>query len=268
VGIDELRVEEEEKIPIVADEKTVSKMQKEQANRTATDIAIKESKVQQISGSFWGIDFGLHNVVCAAHSENLHPPVVVTRKQFNKNVGVSTKSFIQEKDFKTKNESDPLFKAAVSSRCSLTLKNSNVDELKAAVIARIGNFDTLYSFYGQDKYAKDRYFNRNNQDREFARIVKLLFVGDVTNLVCGNATMPNGLKGSQSSLNAKFCAYVERVKGKGTVIFCTEHRTSILDSNTRKVMYRPELPLSKKKLEKRKKWKEKLAGQTDKSWCY
>ena len=131
------------------------------------------------------------------------------------------------------------------------------------MIDRIGNFDTLYSFYGQDKYTKDRYFNRNNQDREFARIVKLLFVGDVTNLVCGDATMPKGLKGNQSSLDAKFCAYVERVKGKGTVIFCTEHRTSILDSNTRKVMYRPKLPLSKKKLEKRKKWKEKLAGQAE-----
>ena len=62
--------------------------------------------------------------------------------------------------------------------------------------SRIANFEVMYSSYGDTNLTLDRFMNRNNQEREFARIVALLVVGDVTNLVCGNATMPNGLKGS------------------------------------------------------------------------
>ena len=91
------------------------------------------------------------------------------------------------------------------------MKTSDIAKLEKAVISRIGNYNVMYKFYGDRKYALDRFMNKNNQEREFARIVDLLFVGDVTNLVCGDATMPNGLKGSQHSLDAKFCAYVERV---------------------------------------------------------
>jgi len=88
------------------------------------------------------------------------------------------------------------------------------------VISRIGNYHVMYSFYGDSKYTLDRFMYRNNQDREFARIVDLLFVGDVTNLVCGDATMPNGLKGSQHSLGGKFCAYIERLrKGDSYLLF-------------------------------------------------
>ena len=42
--------------------------------------------------------------------------------------------------------------------------------------------------------------------------------------------------------------YVERFKGKGTIIFCF---TSILDSDTRKAMFKPTVKLSKIKLEKK-----------------
>ena len=62
----------------------------------------------------------------------------------------------------------------------------------------------------------------------------------------------NRFKGSQSSLDKKFCSYVERVKGEGTGIFCSKHHTSILDSNTREVIFKPMMKLSKMKLAKRK----------------
>ena len=156
-------------------------------------------------------------------------------------------------------ESDITFKNAVTASTECNFKTSDFDKLTEAVISSIGNFHVMYSFYGDKKYTLDRFMNRNNQEREFARIVDLLFVGDVTNLVCGDATMPKGLKGSQTSLDKKFCEYVERVKGKGTIVFCSEHRSSILDSNTRKAMYNPTMPLSKKKIEKRRQREQRNA---------
>jgi len=77
----------------------------------------------------------------------------------------------------------------------------------------------MYSFYGDPKYALDRFMNRNNQDREFARIVDLLCVGDVTNLVCGDATMPNRLKGSQYSLDAKSMLMLNGLRERGLLSF-------------------------------------------------
>ena len=134
----------------------------------------------------------------------------------------------EERDLKNRLENDPVFKAAVDERTELTLKTSDIRKLKEAVISRIGNYIVMFLFYGDTKYALDRFMNKKNQEREFARIVDLLFVGDVTILVYGDATMPNGFKGSQHSLDGKFCAYVERVKGEGTVIFCSEHRTILV----------------------------------------
>jgi hypothetical protein len=238
-------------------QKLKNQQEKNIAQKNIFDIAIKEKDVQHVKGSFFGVDFGMHNVVCAVHSRNEYDAVVVSRKEFNNNVGVTGKTNLQERDFKKRLMDDPDFKTAVDDRTKFTLKTSDIAKLEEAVISRIGNYKVMYSFYGDSKYTLDRFMNKNNQDREFARIVDLLFVGDVTNLVCGNATMPNGLKGSQHSLDKKFCAYVERVKGEGTIIFCSEHRTSVLDSNTRKYMSKPMMKLSKKKEEKRRKWIEK-----------
>jgi len=188
--------------------------------------------------------------VCAVHSRNEYNPVEASRKEFNNNVGVSGKTSLQERDLKNRLENDPAFKVAINDRTKVTLRTSDIDELKEAVIGRIGNFQLMYSFYGNTKYAIDRFMNKNNQDREFSRIVDLLFVGDVTYLVCANVTMRNRLEDSQISLDKKFCAYVERIKGEGNIIFCSEHRTSVLDSNTRKLMFKPIMILSKKKATK------------------
>jgi RNase H-fold protein (predicted Holliday junction resolvase) len=120
------------------------------------------------------------------------------------------------------------------------------------VISRITNLQPLIGFYGEKKYSLNSYLNKRNKEKEFAKITDMLFIDDVTNIVVGDATMPKGLKGSESSLGKQFCDYVERVKGKGTVIFCTEHRSSVLDSNTKLYMHHPRLPLSKKKVAKLK----------------
>ena len=249
-------------IPVTKpDDKTKAKMNKSTANEKLIEIGGKEYKVQHFEGAFWGIDFGLSMVFGAYHSTNAFPPFSISRKEFNNNVGVTNKNHLQEKDFKKRMESDETFKAAVTARTEHNFKTSNSDKLLQAVISNIGNFHVMYTFYGNKKFALDRFMNRNNQEREFARIVDLLFVGDVKHLVCGDATMPNGLKGSQTSLDKKFCEYVERVKGKGTIVFCSEHRSSILDSNTRKAMYNPTMPLSKKKIKKRKLREERNASQ-------
>ena len=239
------------------DTKTLMKMNNEINNPEAISIAKKERKVQKIEGTFWGLDFGLHMLFGAAHSTNAYPPMTISRKEFNNNVGVSTKNFRQEKSLEKKMATDEDFKRAMRQRTENTFKTTDLNKVLEAVITRIGTFNQMYDFYGDDKYARDRFMNRNNQEREFARIADLLFVGNVTNLVCGDATMPNGLKGSQTSLESQFFKYIERVKGKGTIIFCSEHRSSILDSNTRKAMYNPMMKLSKKKIEKREQWKQR-----------
>ena len=90
--------------------------------------------------------------------------------------GLSGKTRKQERDFNNSLKTDPTFKAAVNDRTKFTLTTSHITKLKETVVSRIGNYQVMYSFYGDTKYALDRFMNRNNQEREFARIVDLLFV--------------------------------------------------------------------------------------------
>ena len=75
-------------VPTKPDEKTIAKINKSIADQELIKIGKKQYKVQQLDGSFWGIDFGLCMLFGAAHSTNAFPPMTISRKEFNNNVGV------------------------------------------------------------------------------------------------------------------------------------------------------------------------------------
>ena len=96
----------EQDVRIAPDEQTVAAMRRTLADKTVVVIADKRDVVQPIAGTFYGIDIGMRNVIAAAHSTNKYPIIIVPRKQFNRNVGVSTRNNVQEQDLKEKMRTD------------------------------------------------------------------------------------------------------------------------------------------------------------------
>ena len=221
----------------------------------------KRPPIQRPTGEFAAADLGMHNILTLCFSDPKRPPMVFPRSKFDANVGVKKRMKEMQKDKEKKQSEDATFKKAISELSTKTIKTANRAALLEGVQSQIVNFGVLFSFYGSSKHALDKFLNFSNRQREIDRMIDEIFKEGVTNLIIGDATMPKGLKGSQTSVDAQIIKRINLRKGPDTVIPISEHRTSMSCSTTGKEMTHPLAQNSKKKMQKtaarRKEWEER-----------
>ena len=246
--------------------KTMEKLLADLSDPNAITIKAKEKAKIFIptEGYFVGVDAGIRNPLMCVHSSLQYPAVEVSRKVFDHESGKNAKAHKSELMFKSRMASDPQFANAYNSRCSLNYATSNFDDIVLAARNRITTFPILYNFYGSIMFAADKFILKGNKEREYAKMKKVIFEHDVKYLVVGDATMPKGLKGTQNSFICEFLKYVEREKGKGTVIFVNENRSSVTDFHSGKFSFNPVRQESKKKKKLREE-KERAAVEKAKN---
>jgi len=218
----------------------------------------KRPPIQRPTAEFAAADLGLHNILAVCFSDPKRSPMVFPRSKFDANVGCKKRIKEMQRDKEKRQGEDAAFKNAVSELTTKTIKTADRTALLKGVQSRIVNFGVLFSFYGSTKHALDKFLNFSNRQREIDRMINEIFEEDLSNLIVGDATMPKGLKGSQTSVDAQIIKRINLRKGSDTVIPISEHRTSMICSITGKEMTHPLAQNSKKKMEKtatrRKEW--------------
>ena len=197
-----------------------------------------------------GADHGLRNVVSAVRSDDLNTPIIMTRKRLSEEAGWRARDRKKQVELKRRMEVDINFKEAKQAVDGNTTKVADENSLLAAAKVRIKYYKELHSFYGDTEHAKCKLLNKIGLQRAFVKFAKRLFKSKEDIYVGGDAYMPS-LKGSSVSLVGKWMTFLKKIRGENKVVSCTEYRSSICDSNTRKKMYHPPQQESKKKLKKR-----------------
>ena len=185
------------------------------------------------------LDTGIRNVAGVAREDDLNGAFAISTGEYYHATGMKRRQKELSNYLKDARVQQPDWAANHDEVSEVSVKSSDPNILLLALHTRGKHFRDMYSFYGEERVARQRFQNYIGAQKTLHAMVKRVAPKPTDVVVVGDADFGSTRKGLPAGVAGKFVRQIKLELGAERVVWADEFRSSCLDSITHTLMYHP-----------------------------
>jgi len=199
----------------------------------------KPSLILSEGATLVGLDTGIRNVAGVAREDDLDGAFAISTGEYYCLSGISRRQKELSNYLRQARKDDPVWASWEDEVAEVSTKTSNPDLLLCALHVRGRHYREMYSFYGGERIARQRFQNYIGAQKTLHAMVKRVAPNPTDVVVVGDADFGSTRKGLPPGVAGKFVRQLKVELGEERVVWGDEFRSSCLDSITHTLMFHP-----------------------------